>query len=283
MARVFYLIKAVVVILIPTILMNVVGKKAIEDIIESPAIVVDSNIESINYKINLVKQQPDFDQKILTVAESFGGTPYNSNVLKDDSLTTRIDSLDCWTFVENTIAIALASTTQQGDYDLYKQILIRVRYRNGINKGYGSRIHYFLEWKQNLEKRQVASDYSEYLGGVGMQKKLSYISNHAPDSLKNYLRIIEKNLSADGFYYIPPSNIDDSKMIDGDIIAFVTSKPQLDVEHMGIIKKINGVSHIIHASTASGICISAPLKEYMERNKTQLGIILVRVYKSNLK
>lgn len=282
MAKIFYLIKAILVLIISIVLLDSHGTTVVEDIVEPKIIQIDPNVASINEKINLAKQQPQFDKKILVVAESFIGTPYNSRVLTDDSLTTRIDSLDCWTFVENTVAIALASTSEYGDYNLYKQILIRLRYRNGVNNGYASRIHYFLEWKQNLQKREVASDYSEYYDGIGVKKKLSYISDNAPDSLKQYLRVIEKNLSIDGFYCIPPSTLDESKLMDGDILGFVTSKDELDVEHVAIVKKINDIAYIVHASK-NGVCVNdLPLKEYLEQSKTKIGIILLRVYKSNL-
>lgn len=276
MARIFYLIKAVLVLSVPIVLLHTVENNIIEP-------QIDENVKAIEEKIIAAKQQENFNDKLVAVAESFIGTPYNSKILRDDSLTTRIDSLDCWTLVENTVSIALASTSEYGNYNLHKEILIRIRYRNGVNRGYGSRIHYFLEWKRNLEKREVASDYTEYLDGVGIKKELSYISNNAPDSLKSYLKIIEKNLSADGFYYIPPSTLNYSKLLDGDIIAFVTSKKQLDVEHMGIIKKINDVAYIIHASPQKGVNISdIPLKEYLEQHPTMLGIIVLRVYKSNI-
>lgn len=241
------------------------------------------NTELIEEKINKAKTIKEFPEKIVSVGESFIGTPYNTHILNDDSLTTRIDSLDCWTFVENTVAITLSSTTENGNYNLYKQILIRLRYRNGINNGYISRIHYFLEWKTNLEKRDVASNYSEYLNGTQMHKNLSYISAHAPDSLKQVLKKIETNICADGFYYVDKGQIDDSRLMDGDIVGFVSIKPDLDVEHLGIVKKINGIAYFIHASNKCGVCVSnLPLKEYLNQNSTKIGIIVVRVYKSDL-
>lgn len=65
---------------------------------------------------------------------------------------------------------------------------------------------------------------------------------------------------------------------EGDIVALTTNTPGLDVTHMGIIKMVNGVPHLMHASSKQKKVIIDPLTlaDYMRRNRTQ-GIRVLRL------
>lgn len=260
-------------------------KSAVQFINEKPK--TKSAVQtSIEQKIDLARKENDFPKKIVSVAESFLDVPYTETPLNDNSLIIRVDSFNCWTFVETTIAIVLSSTSNVTSYDLFEKITEKIRYRKGTRNGYTSRIHYFLEWKRNLEKSEVADDYSYYLDGQPITKKLSYISDHAPDSLKQFLQKVEKNLCQDGFYYIPEDSIPkiEDKLLDGDIIGFVTNQDDLDINHIAFIKKQNTKTMFLHASAIDNeVTIShQTLFEYLKVKKNKIGIIVLRLYKSNL-
>lgn len=284
MDKIFYLIKEITLVVILLIGLQF-NESAVQ--IATPQVVIPKSAVqiAIESKIDLAREQTDFPKKIITVAESFINTPYSDTDLNDDSLVVRVDSLNCWTFVETTTAIVLSSTTKQADYNLFQHIVEKIRYRDGRN-GYVSRIHYFLEWKKNLEKREVADDYTSFIGGVGIKKNLSIISKNAPDSLKSVLSTIEKNLSKDGFYYIPEDSIPsiENKLLDGDIVGFVSDRDDLDINHIGIIKKAGDKTFFIHCSSTDNKVVLShqSLYEYLKIKKNKIGIIVLRLYKSNL-
>lgn len=289
MERIFLLIKTIFLVLI--LICGIFYKdsavqivsKTLEQIKPKPKSAVQLTIEQ---KIGLAREEKDFPKKIVSVAESFYNTPYTITSLNDDSLIIRTDSFNCWTFVETTVAIVLSSTSNKIDYDLFKQITHKIRYRKGVKNGYVSRIHYFLEWKLNLEKSEVADDYSYYLNGQPIIKKLSYISSVAPDSLKKTLRTIEWNLSKEAFYYVPEDSIPniEHKLLDGDIVGFVSDKENIDINHIAIIKKTDNKVLFIHATTTDNkVTLShQTLFEYCKVKKNKIGIIVLRLYKSDL-
>ena len=66
---------------------------------------------------------------------------------------------------------------------------------------------------------------------------------------------------------------------DGDVIAITTKIKNLDVTHMGIIVKENGIPHLLHASSAAGKVIldPLPLYDYVRRNNSNTGIRVIHL------
>ncbi|HRI60994.1 MAG TPA: DUF1460 domain-containing protein, partial [Saprospiraceae bacterium] len=103
-------------------------------------------------------QQSTTNGKSLAIARSFLGTPYVTGTLdvnETEHLVVNLRQLDCWTLVENSIAIAL---TPEGDFPSYLAHLQELRYWGGTLDGYGSRIHYFSGWLLQAEKSGLLRD-----------------------------------------------------------------------------------------------------------------------------
>ncbi len=81
------------------------------------------------------------------------------------------------------------------------------------------------------------------------------------------------------FPIIKPQNLKTADIREGDIIAITTAIKGLDVSHIGIATVINGVPHLIHASSKAGKVISdpLPLQEYLRKNRLTTGIRVIRI------
>jgi hypothetical protein len=226
--------------------------------------------------------------RALAVAQSFLGEPYVHGCLeceKEEKLVVDLSDMDCWTLVENSVAIALAHNEQ---YEQYLARLQNLRYWGGKIDGYGSRIHYFSGWLLQAEKLGVLKDVTASLGGIHYDKKIGYISarpaKYPRIEDKKVLQDIqnaEKRINAHTWYYIPKNNIQNMAQFiqDGDIICLTSVKKDLDIAHQGFAIKRNGLVYLLHASSLAGRVIIArqPLAEYIATQRGQSGIMVIRL------
>lgn len=232
----------------------------------------------------------DFPDKTLAVATSFLGTPYIHGTLDGnptEGLVVNLRDLDCWTFVECSLALA-KTQLEGGDYQAFKARLQQLRYWGGTIDGYGSRIHYFSGWVLQAQKFGYLHDITQELGGVPYQKKIGYISARPakypeirnPENLRA-LRGSEARINAHHWYFIPKTNIKSMEHLirEGDLLLLTTVKKDLDVAHQGFAVKRNGRIHLLHASSlGKRVLISPqPLPEYMMGQKGQSGIMVIRL------
>lgn len=239
-------------------------------------------------KQKIALAEPTLAAKTLAVARTFLGTPYVHGCLDRDEqecLAVDLEELDCWTFVENSLAIALANPN---DFQSYKTNLREMRYWGGTVDGYGSRIHYFSGWLLQNEKRGLLEDLTESMGGVPYQKKIGYISARPAkypkiqdeENLKA-LQASEKRINAHKWFFIPKKKVSQMEHLihDGDIISLTAWKPELDVSHQGFAIRINGRVHLMHASSlGKQVIISRqPLHDYLATQVGQTGIMVARL------
>lgn len=227
-------------------------------------------------------------EKTLSTAKSFLGTPYVSGTLEqagEEHLIVNFEQLDCWTFVENSLAIALS---EGGNFQNFKHHLQQLRYWGGQVDGYGSRIHYFSGWILQAEKRGLLQDVSKDLGGEPYQADVSYISKRPnkyprikdPNTLRD-IRAAERRINAHRWYYIPQERVAQMEHLiqEGDIISLTAWKPDLDIAHQGFAVRVNGRIHLLHASSlAQKVIISKqPLPDYLLSQRGQTGIMVARL------
>ena len=100
-----------------------------------------------------------------------------------------------------------------------------------------------------------------------------------PELIKE-IEIIEKKVSANQFFFIPKEKIADceTKILDGDIVTFVTRIPGMDVSHVGILYKKDGRVFLLHAPLSGGKVETTkiPLADYLKDSKNTKGIFIVR-------
>ena len=226
--------------------------------------------------------------KTMTVARSFLGAPYVPGCLDrsvEERLVVNLRELDCWTFVENSVAIALS---HDSSYGFFESTLKQLRYWGARIDGYGSRIHYFTGWLLQAEKCGFLDDISADLGGIPYKANIGYMSARPSkypklkdkETLRD-LKQAEKRLNAHPWFFIPKNRIAKMEHLiqEGDIICLTSTKADLDIAHQGFAVKINGRVHLMHASSlAKKVIIGAqPLAKYMASQRGQSGIMVARL------
>lgn len=238
-------------------------------------------------KKKLIAAEVATPAQTMTVARSFLGVPYVLGCLdrrQEEQLTINLRELDCWTFVEISLAISLA---RDGDFESFAEQLQQLRYWGGTINGYGSRIHYFTGWLLQAEQNGLIDDLTAEMGGIPYNKKVGYISARPhkypkirdAQALTN-IRHAEKRINAHQWHYIPQNKIAQMEHLiqEGDLVCLTSVKQDLDIAHQGFAVKQNGRIYLMHASSLSKRVILSrqPLAEYVISQPGQSGIMVAR-------
>ena len=236
------------------------------------------------------------------------GTPYTAGLLDPEGPETlRIPffETDCMIFVETCLAAVLTAKDDSPSYEKLLENVRRIRYRapeveaaSGKDLhpvSYETRLHYATGWIRNLVKEGIAEDLTMDTGGVRSSTKLDFMSRNYkkyrqmaaadtdPEAAARLEAVsnMEKSLNEEAMTYIPKALIHaiDGEIMDGDIIFFTTSTAGLDVSHMAIAYRHDGVAGFIHASSNAGEVIldDNSISDYALSRKTCTGIKIVRV------
>ncbi len=225
------------------------------------------------------------------IALSFRNTPYVARTLEkpgEEKLVVNLRELDCTTFVENVLALTRSVQTDRLTTEQFEKNLAHYRYYQGLVNGYGSRLHYFSSFLQQLQTYGEAKLMAEQWGGVAYNKPIHFMTQHrnlyaqlADDDAFKLVEKIENELNEGNTYYIPKNKIAsiESEMETGDVIGITTAKAGLDVSHEGFAYRKNGRIHLLHASTDQKkvVVSSEPLADYLARHRDQTGIIVARL------
>ncbi|MDE6394347.1 MAG: DUF1460 domain-containing protein [Duncaniella sp.] len=233
------------------------------------------------------------NQLMLHIAKQFEGTPYVAGTLEGtpEMLTVNLDGMDCTTFVETVAALALTVSERRNSWQDFLYNLEQLRYRQGRADGYASRLHYISDWvvdnthRGNL--REVTDRAPTYFYLV---KTLDYMSSHrdaypalADDETFAKIKNAEVGYRSHRYPYVKSAELMSKKsnswLREGDIIAFTTKTPGLDVSHVGIVVMVDGVAHLMHASSKDGKVEvdPLPLSEYMRKNRQLTGARFIRI------
>ncbi|MGK9368737.1 N-acetylmuramoyl-L-alanine amidase-like domain-containing protein [Melioribacter sp. Ez-97] len=254
-------------------------------------VTVCRNKFELAYKNNL-RVEP-VNKIIEQIGLSFIGADYKAHTLEateDESLIINLKGLDCYTFVEATVALARCIKNNDTSFNSFLEEIENLRYRNGIMKGYASRLHYFSDWIYEMQKRGIGKDITEEIGGVPYNKIINFMSTHTKSykqlannrELTDSIAVIEKEISSRKYFYIPEKTIQkiESKLRSGDIIGITTNIPGLDISHTGIaVKGKDGRIHLLHApDVGKKVEITKlPLSEYIQSHSKQTGIMVLRI------
>ena len=253
-----------------------------------------SIIDSVN---NHDLSESSMDDIMQKVAEQFLGATYQAGLLenfKKEKLFISFKKFDCVLFVETVLAITRNITLNDREYKTFTKHLQDQRYINGFINGYCSRLHYFSDWINNNQKREIIKNITEKLGGIKFNKKLDFMSKNRKNYPKlatnkiNYKYILEREnkINKTILQYIPSNKVKRiySQLKSGDIIGIATNIDGLDVTHMGLIyQTIEGNIGLIHASPAGQVTIARDLKNYIINVKNSVGIIVARPVDIRLK
>ena len=231
------------------------------------------------------------------------GTPYVAGLLDPDgpeTLQMPFVSTDCMIFVETCLAAVMTAGKEDPSYVKYEDNVRRLRYRGAEGECpppvlYETRLHYATAWIRNLVEKGLADDLTLEVGGVRSTGKLNFMSRNyksykqiaAADSdpqaaarLKA-ISLTEARLNEEPMTYVPKAKIKsiEGKIKDGDLIFFTTSIAGLDVSHMAIAYRHDGIVGFIHASSVAGKVIvdSGSIADYALSRKSCTGIKVLMV------
>jgi hypothetical protein len=171
--------------------------------------------------IEAAKTLPSVGQRIDFIAAALRGTTYRGYTLiggprRAEKFVVRDDGFDCVTFCETVLAAATAR-----DLGEFEAKLKAIRYHNGV-VAWRERNHYFFEWSQhNIDNkicRAIGMD-----GSVELQKSIYW---HRELGRRRFSMTV-----------IPRAKLlaNKDKLAAGDIIGFVTVRPNLDYFHVGLV------------------------------------------------
>lgn len=232
-----------------------------------------------------------YDEIVLDIGRFFLGAPYGAGTLETkgvERLVVNLKEFDCFTFVENVVALAWQVESKEKSFPAFKKLLQRIRYRRGQLKGYSSRLHYFSDWIHDNQKKGILRDVTAKIGGRPLRKTVNFLttnSNRYPP-LKNAaelhrLKSIERRISKRSLFFIPKKALrfSEDRIHGGDLVAITTNIEGLDVQHVGLAARVKERLHMIHASSTEGkvVLSKRTLYRYLMQSKARSGILVARV------
>ena len=260
---------------------------------------VDLRIFTDYVSVHSKDKDKPIGELIIETGTYFSGKPYVASTLEvadPEKLVVNLREFDCTTFVESCLALARTlkdeafdtHQTPEENFEIYKNKLREIRYRSGKLNGYPSRLHYFSDWISDNQTKGIVTDITQAVGGIKFPIEVGFMSAN-PDKynqLKYNIVFTEEIAETEAvinsrtYYYIPKNNINkvQSLIKDGDIIAFTTNIPGLDISHVGYAIRQKGKLHLLHASlTGKKVVVSTqPLVDYTQSVRRHTGIMVVR-------
>ena len=228
------------------------------------------------------------------------GTPYvpytleqylkaGGNPEETEPLTLSLTRFDCVTLVESSLGVARAARRATNPtWQQFAREVEKMRYRGGVRRGFASRLHYFSEWISDGEARGLVKDLGQSLGGVNDARPLRFMTEHRAsypglknDSVFAAIRAMQGSLDSRPRFFIPTDHIPvvQDQIRTGDVLAFATSIPGLDVTHAAFAYRgQDDVLRVLHAPLSGGsVEISTrTLPDYVAAIKRSTGILVAR-------
>ena len=235
----------------------------------------------------------------IQVGELAVGTPYVPYTLdaylrsggspSHEPLTLSLTRFDCVTLVEACLAVArLADAEGVPTREGFGREIERMRYRGGERRGYTSRLHYFGEWIADGERRGLVRDLGAELGSAEDARPLRFMTENrgsypalADDGVFREIGAIERRLDRHPRRVVPTKRIPEvvSRIESGDVLAFATEIPGLDVTHAAFAyRDRDGILRVLHAPLSGGAVeiTRTTLPEYVAGIRRSTGILVAR-------
>lgn len=239
-------------------------------------------------------------ERTAMVARELVGTPYVNYTLEVDdrieSPVANLNAMDCWTFYENSLAIARMLRYKPGPYkpqDMLHMVEIE-RYRNGVCTGsYLSRMHHLEEVFYDNQRRGYGTNITPRLPGAERLRReiremtvqwKSYRYLRSNPSLVTPMGKIEAQVSDLPVYHIPKSKVRavENHLQNGDICAITTTWHSGYTSHVGLIIRMKNRAYFMHATSdrdKGRMCvIDRPITDYLNGSSKHAGIVICRPY-----
>ncbi len=211
--------------------------------------------------IDEAKALPTIAQRIDFISSALRGTTYREYTLiggprKPEEFVVRDDAFDCVTFCETVLAAAIA-----GDLGEFESVLRTIRYHNGIAT-WRERNHYFFEWSQhNIENKTCRAIVMD--GSVALDKTVYW---HRELGRRRFAMTV-----------IPRATLlaNKQQLVNGDIVGFVTMRPNLDYFHIGFVAfGNNGDLLLRHASQSRRRVLDQRMDRFVAQNRVRYVTLL---------
>jgi hypothetical protein len=168
---------------------------------------------------------------------------------RPEKFVVRDDGFDCVTFCETVLAAAIAR-----DIGGFETSLREIRYRNGVVNWY-QRNHYFFEWcRYNVENKICRAIVFD--GAVEIKKTVTW--HHALGRRHFAMQVIPRGVFL--------ANKD--RLVEGDIVGFVTHRPYLDYFHVGFVAFAPGGELLLrHAAESRGRVLDERMDRFVAFNR----------------
>jgi len=181
--------------------------------------------------------------------QPLGGGPGQPEVL-----SASLDGFDCVTYLETVLAAARARTVEA-----FLATLRRLRYRRG-RVGWSTRHHYMTDWARENAARGAVRDLTRGRGTVVRRRRLS-----VPGIAGKATR----------FRCFPKRRLPRGAAATGDLVLFASTRPDLDVFHVGLLVRRDGELRLRHAPRSRGRVVDQPLAAFLAAERMS-GVILLR-------
>ena len=243
------------------------------------------------------RRQPSGTNIVIYFARQLKGLPYVAHTLevnRTEKLVVNLRQLDCTTYVENVVALALCMSQKAYTFKAFCDNLCKIRYRGGATPHYTKRLHYFTDWIADNTAKGICSEVqSPNPPFTAVQKIAVYYMSTYPSKYKmlaenpEYVPVIaatERELNKASYRYVPKSLVGNTELMrkvvkDGDIIALTTSLKGLDIQHIGFAVWHADGLHLLNASSLRHKVVEEPmtLYRYLQRQRTMTGMRIVRL------
>jgi hypothetical protein len=205
--------------------------------------------------------QTGMSQRIDFISRALLGTGYEAYTLiggprRPEKFVVRDDAFDCVTFCETVLAGAVSRAPAE-----FAENLRAIRYHDGIVT-WPERNHYFFEWGQhNIENklcRPLAMD-----GSIEIEKTVYW---HKALGRRTFaMQVIPRAVFLDNVALLRT----------GDIIGFVTERPNLDFFHIGFVAfGDDGEFLLRHAARSRGEVLDERMARFVAHNHVRYVTLL---------
>ena len=211
--------------------------------------------------IDEARSKGSISQRLEFISSALRGTRYQGYTLiggprRSEQFVARDDAFDCVTFCETVLAAAIAGNPRE-----FEAALRTIRYHNGV-VSWRERNHYFFEWGQhNIENnicRLVTFDES-----IKIEKTVYW---HKELGRRRFsIAVIPRAIFL----------ANKRQLAKGDIVGFITQRPNLDYFHVGFITFDTGGELLLrHASQSRHSVLDERMDHFVVVNRVRYVTLL---------
>lgn len=207
------------------------------------------------------RSKGSISQRIEFISASLRGTRYLGYTLiggprRPEEFVVRDDGFDCVTFCETVLAAAIAERREEFD-----SVLRTIRYHNGV-VSWRERNHYFFEWGRHNVENKICRPV-DMSGSVEIEKNVYW---HKALGRRHFsMNVIPRAVFL----------ANKSLLVPGDIVGFITQRPNLDYFHVGFVAFGDGGKLLLrHASQSRRRVLDERMDQFVAVNRVRYVTLL---------